>query len=111
MSRGWQYKSGDWYVSCDVCSKQIYASEAKHRWDGMIVCEDDFETRHPQDLIKVRQERIGVPFTRLEPEDSFTVVNYVVALTCTPMTSLGEADRGTADCATVGNRLMNDLVD
>lgn len=109
MSRGWQYKSGDWYVSCDVCSKQIYASESRKRWDGLIVCSTDFEHRHPQDLLRVRQERVGVPFTRLESPESFVTVNYVVALSCTPMTSLGEADRGTADCAIVGNRLMNDI--
>lgn len=71
MSRGWQYKSGDWYVSCDVCSKQIYASESRKRWDGLIVCPDDFEHRHPQDLIRVRGERIGVPFTRIEPTEVF----------------------------------------
>lgn len=77
MSRGWQWKSGDWWICCDVCSKQIYASESLKRWDGLIVCKDDFETRHPQDLIHVRPERQTVPFTRPEPEDQFVVVDYI----------------------------------
>lgn len=77
MSRGWVYKSGDWQVYCDVCSKAVFASEIKKRWDGLLVCPADFESRHPQDLLRVRQERIGVPFSRPEPPDSFTAVSYL----------------------------------
>ncbi len=77
MSRGWVYKSGDWYVTCDVCSKQMLASETKHRWDGMLVCAADFEMRHPQDLIKHRTEKISVPFTRIEPPDEFVIVSFL----------------------------------
>lgn len=76
MSRGWSWKSGDWYVSCDVCSRQIHASKSKKRWDGLIVCPEDFEHRHPQELIKVRPERQGVPFSRVEPEVQFVTVHY-----------------------------------
>lgn len=76
MSRGWRYKSGDWQVCCDVCAKIIYASESRKRWDGLIVCSADFESRHPQDLIKVRQDRISVPFSRPEPADVFVEVGY-----------------------------------
>ena len=71
MSRGWKWKSGDWYVSCDVCSKQIYASDSLRRWDGMIVCKEDFETRHPQELIKHRTDNQSVPFTRPEATEIF----------------------------------------
>ncbi len=78
MSRGWQWKSGEWYVNCDVCSKQIYATEAQRRWDGMIVCKEDFETRHPQDLIKYRADNQSVPFTRQEPLDVFTNTSYIL---------------------------------
>ena len=77
MSRGWQWKSGDWYVSCQVCSKQINASESKKRWDGLIVCPEDFECRHPQDLIKVRHERLSVPFSSIEPPDTHIDIPYI----------------------------------
>lgn len=76
MSKGWDYKSGDWLVICDVCSKKIKASESKQRWDGFVVCPDDFEHRHPMDFIRARSDRITVPFTRPQPEDVFVVVNY-----------------------------------
>lgn len=110
MSRGWHWKKHDWKIECDVCSKEIYASDAKHRWDGLIVCKDDFEVRHPQELIRIRSERTAVPFISQEPPDVFVTVNYVVSLGCTPSTSTGEADICTADCARADIRLMNDLV-
>ncbi len=77
MSKGWQYKSGDWWVTCDVCSKQTRASDIRHRWDGLLVCEDDFELRHPQDFIKHKAEKISVPFSRPEPPDQFVDVGYI----------------------------------
>lgn len=77
MSRGWVYKSGDWQVYCDVCSKAALASDIKKRWDGLLVCPADFESRHPQDLLRVRQERISVPFSRPEPEEVFVDTSYI----------------------------------
>ncbi len=77
MGKGWNYKSGDWYVTCDVCSKQIYASESKQRWDGFVVCSDDWEPRHPQDFLRTRQDKISVPFSRPEPPDTFVSVGYI----------------------------------
>jgi hypothetical protein len=53
------WNSGDWKICCDVCAKEILASEAKHRWDGLIVCEADWEPRHPMDFIKVPKEDPG----------------------------------------------------
>lgn len=47
------------------------SGSAKKRWDGAIVCANDFELRNPLDFIRGRTEKIGVPFTRPEPEDSF----------------------------------------
>lgn len=65
------YVSGGWNVICDSCGKKIKASEAKQRWDGLIVCPADFEMRQPQDFVKARQDRITVPFTRPRPTDDF----------------------------------------
>jgi len=70
------YKSGDWNITCDVCSKKIKASESNRRWDGFIVCSDDFELRHPQDFVRAKQDKISVPFTRPIPTLVFTTVVY-----------------------------------
>lgn len=110
MSKDWTYKSGEWNLICDVCGKKMKSSHARHRWDGLIVCDEDFEHRHVQDFIKVKSDKISVPFTRPQSDDTFTSVSYVVGLSCIPMTSVGEADRGTADCARADIPLMNDLV-
>ena len=76
MSKEWNYKPGDWNVICDVCGTKIKASESKRRWDGLIVDKNCFEFRHPQDFLKVRTDKIAVPFVRKSPDDQFVVVNY-----------------------------------
>lgn len=110
MSKDWNYKSGDYWVICDVCGKKIKASHAKHRWDGFIVCDKDFEHRHSQDFIKVRQDKITVPFQRPRPADIFTSVSYQGStLTCTPMSKFAIPSIGIAGCATAGKKLAGDL--
>ena len=80
--------SGEWNVTCDVCSKKIKAHEAKQRWDGFIVCPDDFEHRHPQDFVKAHSDKISVPFVRPIPEYVFVSVSYNLYWD-TPYTVLG----------------------
>ena len=70
------YISGQWNVICDVCSKKIKSGLAKQRWDGFIVCPDDFEFRHPQDFVLAKQDKITVPYIR-PPNDIFITVPYV----------------------------------
>lgn len=70
------YISGQFNVTCDVCSKKIKASDAKQRWDGLIVCPSDFEHRHEQDFVRARTDKITVPFTRPIPPLTFTNVSY-----------------------------------
>jgi hypothetical protein len=86
------YKPGSWNVICDVCGVRFKSHEVKKRWDGLIVCKDDWETDHPQKFIKTRADPKQVPFIRQEPPDQFIAV-------CTVITSQGRADMGTADCA------------
>ena len=76
MSRNY-YTSGQFNVICDVCGKKIKAGEAKHRWDGFIVCPSDFEQRHSQDFVRARQDKISVPFTRPIPTILSTNVPYI----------------------------------
>ena len=65
------YISGEWNLICDVCGKKIKSGKSRHRWDGFVVCEDDWEERQPQDFVRARQDKISVPFTRPRPLDSF----------------------------------------
>lgn len=76
MSKNY-YVSGEFNVTCDVCAKKIKSSQAKQRWDGFIVCPEDYEQRHPQDFVKARTDKVTVPFTRPIPTFVFTGVNYI----------------------------------
>lgn len=65
----------DYNIICQVCRKKIKASVSLKRWDGLIVCKDDYETRHPLDMPAPRQsvERV-LPFTYSEPVDTETTI-------------------------------------
>lgn len=71
------YKSGEWNVTCDVCSKKIKAADARKRWDGFIVCPEDYEERHSQDFVRARLDKISVPFQRPIPTYIYTDVQYI----------------------------------
>ena len=38
---------GDWNTLCDVCGMKFKASDLRRRWDGFMVCVDDWEPEHP----------------------------------------------------------------
>lgn len=69
--------SGEWNVICDICSKKIKAHEAKQRWDGFIVCPDDYESRHEQDFVKAQTDKLTVPFSRPTPAFVSTGITYL----------------------------------
>lgn len=54
------YIAGDYYLDCEVCGFKKRRSECRKRWDGAIVCHEDYEERHPLDLIQPRAERQNV---------------------------------------------------
>ena len=64
----------DWNIICQVCRQKIKASESLKRWDGLIVCKDDYETRHPLDMPAPRQseERV-LPFTYSEEVEEVAI--------------------------------------
>lgn len=98
MATDWRYVSGDWNVICDVCGKKIKASKSRKRWDGFVVCEDDFEYRHPQDFVRAKQDKISVPFTRPRPTDVFINPEYV----CTLEGSTAVTRMAVAGCSVAG---------
>jgi hypothetical protein len=86
------YISGDWNLTCDVCSKKVKASISKKRWDGFQVCPDCWEERQPLDFIRARIDKITVPFQRPIP-----AAEYIFS--CDLAARYGAADWGSADCA------------
>jgi len=72
MKRQWY-----WRAICDVCGFKLWSYQLRKRWDGLMVCHLDWETRHPQDLIKPPREDTHVPWTRPEQQDVFIEPSYV----------------------------------
>lgn len=86
---------GTWNVCCDVCGFRFPSDKLKKRWDGAMTCEKDWETRHPQTLIRIRGETAVPTYTRDDPE--------VYLPYCDIVTSSAYADLGTADCMQADN--------
>lgn len=82
---------GTYATICDVCGFRFPSDKLQKRWDGLMTCSQDWEVRHPQDFIKVREEKVVPPWTRPE--------KYAEVFVCTIYTSMGKADQGQADCA------------
>ena len=52
------FKPGNHWVVCDKCGFDYPASEMKKQWDGLVVCQQDYEPRHPQDFVRGVEDRI-----------------------------------------------------
>lgn len=73
------YIPGDFWRVCDRCGLRYRQSQTKKTWDGLWVCDDCFEPRHPQDFVTGREDRQAVPEPRPEPEPYFLSDNEVTA--------------------------------
>jgi len=65
------YKKGDWLAICEVCGRKMKATRLKKRWDGLLVCSEDWEPRQPQDFVRGVPEHVAPPFTNPESADNF----------------------------------------
>ena len=90
------YKAHQHKFICDVCGFELYSEKKRKRWDGLIVCPDDFESDHPQKYIRVEPDGQPVDDPRPEAEDVFEYVCYIYA-------SMAYADIAEADCAKADN--------
>jgi hypothetical protein len=100
------FKSGAWNVICDVCGNKFKNTDVKKRWDGFIVCKDDFEHRHVADFIKIPAEHNNVTDPRHEPDDQFISVTYIDTgdrPVCTPLGKSSISGEAVAGCMVAGN--------
>jgi hypothetical protein len=68
------YVGGEWNACCDRCGFIYKSSELKKTWDGLMVCEKDWEPRHPQEFVKGTKDKQAVPWSKDEQPDTFTSV-------------------------------------
>lgn len=57
-------KSYEYNVLCDVCGFKKKASQVRKRWDGFMVCKEDWEPRHSLDFYTTKNDTHVLPFTR-----------------------------------------------
>lgn len=70
-------KLGDWNAICDVCGLKFKASMLRKRWDNLMVCEADYELRHPQDFLRVPKENTSPPWARPD-RDQYVSANHIL---------------------------------
>jgi len=87
---------GEWKVTCQRCGFQYPSSEITREWTGTLVCKKCYEPRHPQTLIKLREET-QVPAFVSKDSDVEAHVCYIEAQSCYS----GLAQSG---CARSGNQ-------
>lgn len=92
MSSKSTYEPGKWLAICDICGFRFKSDELKKNYKGLMVCAADFETRHPQEFVRTRAEKVAVPWARPEGEDVFLKVCFVWERSA-------YADLATADCS------------
>lgn len=68
---------GEYNCICDVCGWKIKSGDIKTRWDGLKVCELDWEPKHPSLLIRPPRPQQAVPFTRPEAPDVSCGPTYI----------------------------------
>ncbi len=68
------YRPGSHWATCDRDGFQYRAEDLKETWDGLWVNDEDYETRHPQDFLRVKSERISVT-QPIRPENTSNLID------------------------------------
>jgi hypothetical protein len=89
---------------CDVCGFVYRWDELMLRWDNLMVCEADYETRNPQDFVRAVPDGKPLPWSRPPPEDVELVIDYIDTVdSCTAMGMLAHVGFATVGCVRVDN--------
>jgi hypothetical protein len=89
---------------CDVCGFEYDWHDLMLRWDNLMVCEADYETRNEQDFVRAVPDGKPLPWSRPPPEDVELVVPYLDTQDfCSGSGRLSHVEYGTVGCMTVEN--------
>lgn len=96
-SRNPNFIAGDFWVVCDRCGLDYRRSQTKLEWTGLLVCNDCWEPRHPQDFVRAIKDTVA-PETDSRPVPTPVYVD----------TSDWETGSGDAYTVPSGNSFGND---
>lgn len=71
MSRANYGKKGSWNCICDRCGFKFKREDVQLEWDNLLVCNQCFEIRQPQDFVPGYIDKQIVPISRPMPPDVF----------------------------------------
>ena len=93
------YKSGSHLSNCYRCGFTFRAEELRKTWDGLWVCEDDWESRHPQDFLRTKEERVaaGAPLLHDDTSQLAAAATFGQAYAVAGFAEAGRAVVGTDD--------------
>lgn len=97
MGKRNSYIKGNHWVHCQRCGSVERSTNVKREWTGLIVCNECWEPRHPQDFVRVRPENTAAKgLVSPEPADRY-ITNY-----CSPEKRSGIAGKTAAGCMVAG---------
>ena len=79
MERRPHYRKGEHLFDCQVCGQTFYSSDKRIRWDGAIVCKEDWEPRHPQDFVRSKPDDQTVDHPNNRPAFQYDEDTYLKA--------------------------------
>jgi hypothetical protein len=93
------YIPGLFNIYCMSCNRKYKSNEIRRRWDGLYVCDEDWEPRHPQDFVRgVPEESNKLPFSFDVDGDASSPIGAA----CTLWNSRGIAGIAVAGCGRAG---------
>lgn len=69
MSYNPSYKAGDWKAICQRCGRVFKGSQLLRTWDGLYVCKEDWEPKHPQLSVTGIRDDQRAPFVLADTLD------------------------------------------
>lgn len=72
MGRADFYADGQYNFICDQCGFKRKSKDMRRQWDGLQVCKNCWEPRHPQDFVKGVKDDPSVPVARPDQDPTFT---------------------------------------
>lgn len=65
---------GQWNAICDGCGRKFKSGQLRKDWQGFMMCEKDWEPRHPQDFVRAAKPESVPAWTRPEPPPNYVNV-------------------------------------
>ena len=88
------YLAGTHWANCQRCDFTYRSPELKEEWTGLWVCDDCWEARHPQDLLRVLPEKVAAD-QPLHPSDTSNTIDVTFAETFTVEGGTFDDNNGT----------------